>query len=449
VSTSLAPAARIGLDALRANPLRTLLSTLGIVMGVAALVGVLALGDGMERYARAQIGATTDLHAVSVSPQLVRVVDGTPVAVADPVTFTGADAAALQVRLTAAPGTGAVVGRTLSVTAFARALATAAPRAVEVTGADAPLLRAQGVRLAAGRPFTPAEAAAGAPVALASRQLLADLATAGHRMGVGDTIRLGPPEAGAAGGSAFGAGDAAGDTAGNSAGVTVRVVGVLAELPGASAESRTAVVPPDVARRAAARTTFGLRAPAPALLVVADRVEDAPAVRAAVEAWAAARWPDWKARVRVGSRADRVQQARAGLLAFKLVMGAITGISLLVGGVGVMNVLLASVAERTREIGVRRAVGATRRDVLVQFLAESVAIAGAGSVAGVVIGVAGAFAVTAGVRARTEAEVYAGLSAGSVLSAVAITVLVGLVFGIYPARRAAGLSPIDAIRHET
>jgi putative ABC transport system permease protein len=132
----------------------------------------------------------------------------------------------------------------------------------------------------------------------------------------------------------------------------------------------------------------------------------------------------------------------------KLVMGAITGISLLVGGVGIMNVLLAAVVERTREIGIRKAVGARRRDILVQFLSESVAIAGAGSLLGVILGLAGAFAATAIIRARTEATLYAAFTWSSASVSALAAIVVGLAFGFYPALRAARLSPIDAIRHE-
>jgi putative ABC transport system permease protein len=186
------------------------------------------------------------------------------------------------------------------------------------------------------------------------------------------------------------------------------------------------------------------------MIVKATRVEDVDSVRARVSGWLERRYgPDWSDRVRVGTRADRLAQIQEGILVFKLLMGAITGISLLVGGIGIMNVLLASVAERTREIGVRKAAGARRRDILWQFLAESVAITGAGSLLGTVVGLAGAFGVTAVMRARTEATVYAAFTWGTVLVAAAAAVTVGVAFGMYPALRAARLSPIDAIRHET
>ena len=136
------------------------------------------------------------------------------------------------------------------------------------------------------------------------------------------------------------------------------------------------------------------------------------------------------------------------MLLFRLLMAAITGISLVVGGIGIMNVLLASVAERTREIGIRKAVGARRRDILLQFLAESVTITGVGSAFGTALGLGAAYAITAVMRAQTQAIIYAATTAQTLAISALMAVLVGVAFGCYPALRAARLAPIDAIHME-
>src|SRR5947207_1349859 len=135
-------------------------------------------------------------------------------------------------------------------------------------------------------------------------------------------------------------------------------------------------------------------------------------------------------------RAERTKQI------FNIVLGSIAAISLLVGGIGIMNIMLASVTERTREIGIRRALGAKRRDIITQFLVETVMLSGAGGVMGVLLGVTIPWFVSH----------FAGMKTIIVLwsPAVAFTIsaLVGVAFGIYPALRAARMDPVEALRHE-
>jgi putative ABC transport system permease protein len=130
---------------------------------------------------------------------------------------------------------------------------------------------------------------------------------------------------------------------------------------------------------------------------------------------------------------------------FTLLLGAIGGISLLVGGIGIMNIMLVSVNERTREIGIRKAVGARRGDILNQFLIEAVALTGLGGVIGILLG----WAITEVVhRIPQAASLPLLITSGTVIIAVGVSVAIGVVFGLYPAMRAARLHPIEALRYE-
>ena len=140
--------------------------------------------------------------------------------------------------------------------------------------------------------------------------------------------------------------------------------------------------------------------------------------------------------------AELLAQSQRTQRLFNIVMGSIAAIALLVGGIGIMNIMLASVTERTREIGIRRAVGATRGDVLSQFLNETVLVSVAGGLLGIVLGVIMAKAI----------NLFAGwetvISLAGVLVAFGISAGIGIVFGLYPARKAAALDPIEALRYE-
>jgi putative ABC transport system permease protein len=130
---------------------------------------------------------------------------------------------------------------------------------------------------------------------------------------------------------------------------------------------------------------------------------------------------------------------------FTLLLGAIGGISLLVGGIGIMNIMLVSVNERTREIGIRKAVGARRQDIMVQFLIESMALTGIGGILGILLG----WSITLVVSLIPQASgLVLVITTGTVIIAVGVSVAIGVVFGLYPAMRAARLHPIQALRYE-
>jgi putative ABC transport system permease protein len=139
----------------------------------------------------------------------------------------------------------------------------------------------------------------------------------------------------------------------------------------------------------------------------------------------------------------QILQATAGTTAMLTgLLGAVAAVSLLVGGIGIMNIMLVSVTERTREIGIRLAIGALERQVLMQFLIEAVALSVFGGILGVILGLSLALLATMALGVPFI------VSTGIVLVAFAFAALVGVVFGYFPARRAARLDPIEALRHE-
>lgn len=406
------PSVVIGIAGLRANPLRTMLSTLGVIIGVASLVAILALGDGLEQFSRSQIEQTTDLQFITVDSKTVDRVDGMLVRRPDVVMLGLADAD---------DAGRAVAGRadvalSLSGSAYARVAGDTARHATLVTATTPSAAAIFGLTPVAGRFLMVNDTAT---QAIAPAVVTASFARAAHAEPatlVGKALDVG--------------------------GVPHLVIGVLGSDAAAPARIYVPMSAAQVARLGEQGRT------APTLLLKARRVEDIDSVRQAVEGWLTATHGSATKQFTVSSSVGRARQAKQAILVFKLIMGSITGISILVGGIGIMNILLASVAERTREIGIRKAVGAHRADVMVQFLAESVAISGVGSLIGVVLGLTGAFGITAIIRRATDAPIRAGFAWSTVFVAAVAAILVGVIFGTYPARRAARLSPIDAIRHE-
>lgn len=390
---------------LRQHPLRALLSIVGLVIGVASLVAILALADGMERYARNQIGTTTNLQHISVVPQTIERIDGVLLRRRHVAVPTPAEAAALAAQL----GDRAVV--VLVQQRPVEVVLDTAHTAVPLFAADAGFWSLGMADVQHGRRFTAADVAAGRPVIVLSAALAQRLGAPADTL-LGRRIRVGEVDA--------------------------EIVGVLSEHAGRPAEAYGPypALAADVAQRP------------PGFYLRATRAEEVPLVVEHVTTWLDTHFPEGRAAFTVATNEARTRQVRQGMLLFKLVFGLITGISVVVGGVGVMNVLLVTVTERTREIGIRKAVGARRRDILFQFLAEAMAVAGAGSALGLVAGILGIFALVPLIRHLTDVPFQAALTGQTILIVGAVAVTVGVLFGTYPATRAARLSPIDAMRHE-
>ncbi len=149
-----------------------------------------------------------------------------------------------------------------------------------------------------------------------------------------------------------------------------------------------------------------------------------------------------KADYRINVPLTLLREAERSKKMYNIVLGAIAGISLLVGGIGIMNIMLASVTERTKEIGIRRAIGARKNRIVIQFLINTCVISVTGGLLGLLVGVAIPFAITWFTGVATCIRAY------SLILAFGISALTGIVFGLYPALRAASLDPIDALRHE-
>ncbi|HEX6590105.1 MAG TPA: ABC transporter permease [Longimicrobiales bacterium] len=405
---------RVALSTLRLNPLRTLLSTLGVVIGVASLVAILALSDGMEAFTRGEIERTTDLHMVNVAPVTTEVVGDVVLRRDRYVVFTVDDERALAEHHAGV----AEVGLATTYASFWRPSASDSTTQLVVTALTPAFFGLSGVELTAGRAIAVSDVTAAAPVAVVSagiaRRLAGDDASAiGTELLIGDRLH--------------------------------RVIGVAAADDTTSIGVGRAAIP----FQPTAELPGLIDARPPSLAVRVHDVERAREVRESTERWLAQRFDvDVDDAFVVSSNVERVAQAERAMLVFKLVMSAITGISLLVGGIGIMNILLASISERTREIGIRRATGARRGDILHQFLAESIAISALGSAIGLVLGLTASLAVMAVVTRLTGAPIRAVFAWQSMLLAVVAALIVGLVFGMYPARRAAALSPIEALRHE-
>jgi putative ABC transport system permease protein len=392
----LAEAARVAWEALRANKLRSALTMLGVVIGVMSVVLLVAIGSG----ARDEVTSGVE----SLGSNILFVAPGN---------FSFGSAPSIsRLRLDDVRRIGDAVGdpRRVTTTVASGEVARVGARRFDVnvngTNENLPLVFDRTV--ARGAFFSGADVEVRRRVAV----LGADPAEAlfPDRDPIGKSLTIG--------------------------GVRFRVVGVLSRVGNALGVNRNleVFVPVTAAQRlfgVSRLDAIAVKAPSTGEIDEEQRIIQDVVSRAHPE-------QDFQ----VLTQQDILGVVGRILNVLTLVLASIAGISLLVGGVGVMNIMLVSVSERTREIGLRKAVGARTRDVLRQFLLEAVALTVSGGVAGLLLGVAGALLV-----ARLS-PVPAAITGWSVALAFGVSVAVGVFFGVYPARKAARMQPIAALRYE-
>ena len=388
---------------IRSHFFHTMLSILGIVIGVASLVAILSLIDGMEEFARDQISNTTSLKAIVVNSNPYKRINDVRVRKD---TFGILSIDHMKELNLSKPATVYLYATSSneikydSLTIGAQIYCTADMNHPDIQIEAGRLIGEQDLfnklTLAViNLPFAKA---------IAKDQKISEL--------VGDTIRF----------SNF----------------TLTVCGILKENKDKSPKVYLPI------------TLLGpteLKSNPPGLVIEAENVEDVPLLRSELEKFLVTKFKE-PGDFSIYTNEQRVKQAAQGFLLFRVIMGLIVGISVLVGGIGVMNVLLISVTERTAEIGVRKAVGANRRDIIFQFLSESITVSAMGSFIGLILGILGTMLFIPIIKAITEVPFQAAYTWTTLGVISVIAVVVGMAFGTYPAIRASMLDPVAAIRHE-
>jgi putative ABC transport system permease protein len=392
---------RLALEGLRSNRTRAVLTAVGVVIGSASIVLVVTIGLTGRRYVIAQIEA---IGSNVVWAELVQTPDRTN-SLADELTPGDLQALRAEIpHLAEAAGTREIAS-TVAVSGRGRA--------VTLVGATLGFQRIRSLRILRGRFLDADDLELRSRVCVLSAEL-AQRVFAGDDP-VGRSVRLG--------------------------GLAYTVIGVFQERVatfGLSEIQRdSAIVPFPVLKDYRGRSDFRL------LYAQASRPEDVPAVAHQMAALLERRHPGG-AKYDVQTLGPILEAATAIGWALTVVLVLVALITLMVSGIGIMNIMLVTVSERTREIGVRRAVGARRAEILAQFLAEAVVISGGGGVGGVMVAVG--LTVLVGWLLPFEGGIP--ISWASVVAALFVACATGVLFGYLPARRASRLEPSEAVRHE-
>jgi putative ABC transport system permease protein len=399
----------VALEALRINKLRSFLTMLGIVIGVGAVIAMIALGRGAQESVKQRI-TSLGTTLLTVFPGQQRGGGGPVASATDRAPLTLDDAAAVEERGRSVLAVQPEMSRNLQVQYENQNTNT------NIVGTTANYLEVRKFAIEAGRMFTESEDTARRRVAVLGSQVVEDLGAASPELLIGETIRIG--------------------------GTQFEVAGVLASKGGGGFQNPDdqVLIPLQTARYRLIGSDR-LRS----ISVLSTSEEEIPVTMAEISKilrrehrLPAGREDDFTIR----NQADFLTTLGETTQVFTALLAGIAAVSLLVGGIGIMNIMLVSVTERTREIGVRKALGATQANILTQFLIEAVVLCLLGGVIGILFGAGTALVLRKAFGWTTSV----GLS--SVVVAFVFAGVVGVGFGVWPARRAAALDPIESLRYE-
>jgi len=397
----------VALGALRANKLRSMLTMLGIVIGVAAVIAMVALGTGAQSAVKDRI-ASLGTTLLTVNPGQQR---GMGVVIQDQqVKLTMADADALVERGEHFTSVQPEMARNQQVT-FSNKNTN-----VSIVGTSPNYLEVRKYKLRGGRMFTEAEVKAMSRVAVVGPAVAANMGLDTMAM-LDENIRI--------------------------KGIQFLVVGVLESKgqSGMGGNPDEQILIPITTARFRVQGTDRVRS----ISVLANSEDEIADAMASIQ-----KILRREHRLRQGAPDDFQMRSQADFLntlgettqVFTYLLSGIAAVSLLVGGIGIMNIMLVSVTERTREIGIRKALGATRANILLQFLIEAVVLCCLGGIIGIIIGSGGAMGMSKAFAWNVK------VSPSAIMLAFAFSAAVGVLFGVWPARRAATLDPIIALRYE-